>query len=103
MKARPLRPVALILATLALWLCPRPSAAATACGDIEVIFAGLKDRYQEELVGYGNADGGDVFILAAPEGATWTIVVHAPGQPACIVAAGRNWHVAPLPAPGVEG
>lgn len=103
MKARLPRLVALILATLGLWLFPLVAAATAICGDIAVLLSDLKDRYQEELVGFGNANGGDVYLTATPEGATWTIVVHAPGEPACIVAAGRNWYAAPPPAPGVEG
>lgn len=105
MKARLLRPVALILATLHLWAAPMMAVAqAPQCAPLDRMVEGLANGWQEAPVGRG-MQGGEliVMVFAAPEGETWTIIGVGPDGTACLLASGAAWETLPRPAPGVEG
>jgi hypothetical protein len=49
----------------------------------------LHEMYQEQAVSRGLVNGGYIMeVWATADGSTWTMVVTAPGGPACIVATG---------------
>ena len=61
----------------------------------------LKDKYSEDPVAVGLANNGGLLeILASKDGATWTILVTAPGGSTCMVSAGENWRLVPLAPDG---
>ena len=46
----------------------------------------------EEPVAIGLASNGDVLeVIAAPDGATWSIILTSPGGLTCMLAVGDNW------------
>ena len=77
--------------------CPG-HAQTPQCGSLAEVLAGLASRYNEVVVGDGEAGGGrTLLITATPDGATWTaVMVH--GELACLVAAGVGWHDPTRPA-----
>ncbi len=84
----------------AAFLLPAVAAEAPApamiCGERAKVLAALRAGYREVPVGMGMSHaGGMVELLAAPDGATWSVVVTAPDGRACLVAAGEAWRVVP--------
>jgi hypothetical protein len=102
MKARTLRPLALILATLGLWLTPL-AAAALQCGPTEQVLVGLSDRYRESMVAEGAMPNNDRMVVTATEnGSTWTLLLVKPDGQTCMMAAGTDYTGTRV-LPGVEG
>lgn len=74
-------------------------AQASACAPAPAIIGALKDRYHEVDVGGGQVDGRTVVrIFASPDGKTFTVLVITATGLACVIAAGRDFEVAPPPA-----
>lgn len=83
---------------LALTICLIPNAAGAdtfniPCGDYKEATDQLREKYHEEMIQGGVTTGGAgvVEIWAAPDGATWTIIAHAPDGKSCLLAAGTDW------------
>jgi hypothetical protein len=94
---------AMLLAVFGLLASAMTALAQSQCGDFAQVVKVLSTRYGEEQIGQGLAQQGAVFLFARPVGASWTIVLQAPGEPACMVAVGRNWEAQQPPPPGQEG
>jgi len=74
-------------------------AQARVCGPAPAMIAALGQRYHEADVGGGQVDGRTVVrIFAAPDGATFTVLVVTATGMACVIAAGRDFEVVPPPA-----
>lgn len=96
-----------------MWLvCARDASAQDAarvatqfCSPWSQLRAELKKRWTEEPIGGGQVSVAvAVGILAAPDGATFTIVVRHASGVACIIAAGKDFEMAPPPVkPDREG
>ncbi len=106
MKARPPRLVALILATLGLWLTAT-AAVAIQCGPTEAVLTSLAERYQETAVAGGvMSDGSVAMVTASTDGATWTLLWVTPDGQSCMMASGSDWEAypaAPAAPAGKEG
>lgn len=73
-------------------------AQASACAPAPAILGALRERYHEVDVGGGQVDGRTVVrIFAAPDGKTFTVLVITATGLACVIAAGRDFEVAPPP------
>lgn len=69
-----------------------PAVAQPMCNTRERVLEQLADRYGEQVIASGVNDAGALLeILATPDGATWTVIVTAPGGPTCLVSAGEGW------------
>jgi hypothetical protein len=92
--------VVILLVAALLWFSGgSPSRAQTPqCGALAEVLATLASRYNEVVVGDGEAGGGrTLLITATPDGATWTaVMVH--GELACLVASGVSWRDPAKPA-----
>jgi len=83
------------LAGLAAGLAMTAASAAsaqTACLPHEKLAEMLDGRYSEKPVAAGLEVGGRLFeVFAAPDGATWTMVLTTPEGASCVVAVGEEW------------
>lgn len=104
-----LRLGALAACAVAYLVVPVPMVRAGdhQCGPAAKIIAGLKSQYDEvpTYTGSVGAEGGAMTFTVSPRG-TWTMVVAAPPDQLCIIAAGEQWQAvapsadAPHAAPG---
>ena len=86
---------ALFIASLA----PAPAHAQAACADRDEIVSALESRYGERPVAAGLAgERAIVEVFAAPDGATWTILLTRPDGISCAILAGEAWRPVPKPA-----
>lgn len=90
----------LLLVGLVLVVAMRASwAQASHCAPAAAVIPALEDRFHEVDVGGGQVDGRTVVrIFAAPDGATFTMLVITASGLACVIAVGRDFEVAPPPA-----
>lgn len=66
--------------------------AQTACLSHDKLVQMLDGRYSEKPVAAGLEAGGRLFeVFAAPDGATWTMVITTPEGASCVVAVGEDW------------
>ena len=87
---------------------PTPAAAPSprqgadiVCMDRQALVAALARRHGERQRALGVTPGGAALELwAAPDGATWTLLLTVPGGLACLLAAGDDWMTTPATAPG---
>ena len=72
---------------------PRTAEPSTQPCDLhEKVTAHLAKKYGEAVTALGVSNyGALVEVLANLETGTWTIIVTAPGGPACLVGAGEGW------------
>ena len=91
-----------LAAVSAAFFLPKPSiGAGQPCLLRDDALRILESKYAEVTVAVGLANnGGLVEILASKDGATWTILVTAPGGSTCMVSAGENWRLAPVAPDG---
>jgi hypothetical protein len=76
------------------------SASEPICEPHGALVARLSREWDESPVARGiDAHGAVVELLAASDGASWTILVIGPHGVACIAAHGRAWRVVPPGAP----
>ena len=85
-------------ATLLTGAAGAASPTAVACGSWPALAAGLWQGFGERPEARGIDRDGSVVVLFVSAAGTWSMVMQAPGKPACIVAAGEGWD--PRPAPG---
>lgn len=83
---------------------------AIGCGTLDEVAQQLKTQFGEERIGAGlsthlpNGRQGQVLYQMFQSGAgTWTLVISAPDGSACVLAAGANWEIYPIPKTGTEG
>ena len=89
---------ALVVASVLAGAVRHGWAQASTCAPAAAIIPVLKDRYHEVDVGGGQVDGRTVVrIFAAPDGNTFTVLVITATGLACVIAAGRDFEVAPPP------
>lgn len=103
-RPRPLWPYFLLvgLAWLALFFTA-PARAATNCGSLADVLAGLRSTFGEEVLLQGADIDGRQFVLTAnPDGSTWSILTRSPDATACIVLAGANWSAGDPVAPPAD-
>ena len=68
------------------------ASAQTACLSHDNLVEMLDGRYSEKPVAAGLEAGGRLFeVFAAPDGATWTMVITTPEGASCVVAVGEDW------------
>lgn len=68
------------------------ASAQTACLSHDKLVQLLDGRYSEKPVAAGLEAGGRLFeVFAAPDGATWTMVITTPEGASCVVAVGKDW------------
>jgi hypothetical protein len=83
----------LTLAALVALLAAAPAAPAEqiACGKRSDLLQHFQQAYHEgpSVIGLTH-DGRLLEVVVAPSG-TWTMLVTAPGGPACVVATGQDW------------
>jgi hypothetical protein len=81
--------VAAVVPTLAIASTAR--ADEVACGKRSDLLAHFQEAYHEvpNVLGL-TTDGRLLEVVVAPTG-TWTMLVTAPGGPACVVATGQDW------------
>lgn len=66
--------------------------AAQQCAPRTTVLGSLEQRYSERPVAAGlDNNGAIVEVLAAEDGATWTILVSMPNGVSCVVSAGEHW------------
>lgn len=86
---------ALFLLSLA---APAAARAQTACADRNEIVSALASRYGERPAAAGLAGERLVVeVFAAPDGATWTILLTRPDGVSCAILAGEAWRDIPNP------
>ena len=78
-------------------------AEAPPCNEREMVLEHLAKKYNEAPVSIGvTTRGGLMEILAAKDGATWTMVITTLDGISCIIAVGENWRtVAPVLGDGI--
>ena len=70
--------------------------AEAVCGKRADLLSQLSGRWSEAPVAMGLKDDGSMLeIIAASDGATWTVLVTYPGGSSCVVATGERWENAP--------
>ena len=91
----------LVMAAIAL--LPADAAAGNdQCSKHKDITQQLQQKCKERLVGLGiTSQGGLVEVLAAHDGATWSIIVTTPEGVTCLVAAGEGWRSKSMVAAGL--
>ena len=68
------------------------AAAQTACLTHDKLVDLLHGRYSEQPIAAGLESNGRLLeVFAAPDGATWTMVVTTPDGSSCVVAVGEEW------------
>lgn len=83
--------VAIAVVVTAAFFMSQPVLAAH-CMPREVWIDYLKDKYGEQLVGFGvTLTGGLMEKFATPDGKTWTLLITDPKGISCGIAAGENW------------
>ncbi len=87
---------------LAIMLLPvRASAQPPNCGDHEEIVGTLTEKYDEAVIGTGNAPGRvTVELLASPGGETWTLILTDQRGWTCYITTGLDWKITPMPESG---
>ena len=66
--------------------------ARPLCMARDTLVETLFDKYQERPIGRGiNVDGDMLEIFASEDGATWSVVLTAPGAESCMTDAGDSW------------
>ena len=93
--------VNLACALLAIMLAVAGSAAAQdiACGPHNTVVMLLRQYYSEQVQALGITSTGElVEIFVSPRG-TWTVVMTTPSGPSCLVTAGVDWQMVPMPQP----
>jgi len=96
------RATVLILAVAVLAVLSYPDAARASCRERDAALRQLAEKYGEAPVAVALANSGQlVEVLASKDGATWSILVTAPGGPTCLVSAGEAWR--PLQPKAPEG
>ena len=93
-------------ALLAVVLVPT-TAPTSALGrghcarDLETVTANLGKNYKEAPVAQGvNAAGALVQVWSTVDGKTWTLTIHIPNGPVCLLQAGTDWQTVPWLLPG---
>lgn len=90
--------VTLIAALVAVLLATGVSAAMAQqipCAPRTAMVENLEKSYAESRQSIAiTSDGRLLEVLTSPSG-TWSILMTAPGGPACLVAAGDDWHSLP--------
>jgi hypothetical protein len=72
------------------------ASAETVCGKRTDLLTQLSGRWSEAPVAMGLKDDGSVLeIVAATDGATWTVLITYPSGASCVVATGERWETAP--------
>ena len=80
-----------ILAALAALSIP-VQAAVGPCGIRADVLAELAKKYQENPVGIGVTNEGNLMeLLKSANGSTWTIIETMPDGPTCLRGAGTDW------------
>jgi hypothetical protein len=71
------------------------------CAPVDTILAGLEAQYGERPVSAGlNGNGLLLVITVSDDSQTWTILLQAPDDTACLIAAGEGWR--PIEVKGPE-
>ena len=81
-------------AALAVMLLVSTGAAAQSgfCLERDKLVEALDGKYSEKPIAAGLDNAGKLLeVFATGDGATWTMVMTAPGGTSCIVAAGEKW------------
>ena len=89
---RPFWFVAAIVATVVVFLSPRPVMALGPCETRDNLVTALAERYQEIPVAVGVTNAGSlVEVLQSAADETWTIIVTSPQGISCLVFSGDGW------------
>jgi hypothetical protein len=86
-----LAPIVICSAMVALGLSS--ATAQTSCGPREQLVKVLAERYEENPVGIGLAQPGQVVEIFASSSGSWTMLMTMPDGKACLIAAGENWEM----------
>jgi hypothetical protein len=86
-----LAPIAALAALAAIGASP--ASAQSACGPREQLVNLLADQYNEDPVGIGLSQPGQVLEVFASSNGSWTMVMTMPDGKACMIAAGDNWEM----------
>lgn len=81
-------------AALAVVLSIATGAAAQSdfCLERDKLVEALDGKYSEKPIAAGLDSAGKLLeVFATGDGATWTMIMTAPGGTSCIVAAGEKW------------
>jgi hypothetical protein len=81
-------------AALAVVLSIATGAAAQSnfCLERDKLVEALDGKYSEKPIAAGLDNAGKLLeVFATGDGATWTMIMTAPGGKSCIVAAGEKW------------
>ncbi len=92
-----------LLLAATILLPPAVARSQESCMSREEAVTWLDERYGEQVIGRGLADGGRVMfeVFTGPKG-TWTLLVSTPEGPSCIIADGFDWQqLAPRPEDAV--
>ena len=93
--------VLLFAAILYGFLIAGPADAETVCGPRDALAGVLRADWNEQPVADAvTAQGRHLVLFSAPDGATWSIVVTAPGGASCLIAVGVDWLHRPPRATG---
>ncbi|MEQ8349434.1 MAG: hypothetical protein RIB84_06340 [Sneathiellaceae bacterium] len=91
----------LLAAAAALAILLPVAAQGGMCVDAEKGHRMLAERYHEQPVARGVADGRLVLLYTSSDGETWTVAAIDPAHNAiCIIAAGESWDTVETQAPG---
>ena len=91
-----MRPSLTSLVALSAFAAVHPASGETICGKRADVLSQLSGRWSEAPVAMGLKDDGSVLeIVAAADGATWTVLVTYPSGSSCVVATGERWENAP--------
>ena len=80
-----------------------PAFANPNCANVAEALAGLASTYGEAVRVTALMAGGNMLIITAAPGGSWTALEVRPGGQACIVSAGDGFGLYDAPIPGVDG
>jgi hypothetical protein len=87
-------------AAIAALAAPAAAQDAPNCAPWTVMKPRLAERYGELPIGGGIVNPTTIAtVFAAPDGATWSLVVVDRSGRACLIATGRDWEPGRLPEP----
>jgi hypothetical protein len=82
----------IVAAVVALAASQVAAEQRVPCAKRAVLLRELETRYQEKPIAMGlGANGALIEVLAASDGATWTIILSYPDGMSCMLAAGQDW------------
>lgn len=72
---------------------PPQQPPVAACGDRSHVIAQLKEKFHEELTGFGLTGIGAIVELVSSESGSWTLMLSFPNGRSCLIATGKQWEM----------